>query len=194
MYAYLIGKFIYKSPAQVYLEANGVGYEVNISLNTYESIQGLEEGRLFTYLQVKEDAHTIFGFFEKEEKDIFMLLLSVSGVGATTARMMLSSIRPDEIARAIQQSNVKLLESVKGIGRKSAERIVLELKDKVSKGLNQSAGMMQKEGGIINDAVVALTSLGIARIQAEKAVQTINNAEPGILELEVLIKKALKAI
>jgi Holliday junction DNA helicase RuvA len=194
MYAYLIGKFIYKSPAQVYLEANGVGYEVNISLNTYESIQGLEEGRLFTYLQVKEDAHTIFGFFEKEEKDIFMLLLSVSGVGATTARMMLSSIRPDEIARAIQQSNVKLLESVKGIGRKSAERIVLELKDKVSKGLNQSAGMMQKEGGIINDAVVALTSLGIAKIQAEKAVQTINNAEPGILELEVLIKKALKAI
>ena len=194
MYAYLIGKFTYKSPAQVYLEANGVGYEVNISLNTYESIQGLEEGRLFTYLQIKEDAHTIFGFFEKEEKDIFMLLLSVSGVGATTARMMLSSIRPDEIARAIQQSNVKLLESVKGIGRKSAERIVLELKDKVGKGLNQPAGMMQKEGGIMNDAVVALTSLGIARIQAEKAVQTINNAEPGILELEVLIKKALKAI
>lgn len=194
MYAYLNGKFTLKTPAQVYLETNGVGYEVNISLNTYEAIQGLAEGRLYTYLQVKEDAHTLFGFFEKEEKDIFLLLLSVSGVGAATARMMLSSIRPEEIAKAIQQSNVKLLESVKGIGRKSAERIVLELKDKVGKGSSQPIGLMEKEVGIINDAIIALTSLGIPRNQAEKAIQTINNSDPGIKELEVLIKKALKAI
>jgi holliday junction DNA helicase RuvA len=118
MYAYLQGKFTEKSPAQVYVDVNGVGYEVNISLNTYSHIQNLEQGKLFTHLQVKEDAHVLYGFFEKAEKDIFLLLIGISGVGAATARMMLSSLKPEEVTRAIVQSNVKLLESVKGIGKK----------------------------------------------------------------------------
>src|SRR6186997_1915971 len=112
MYAYLQGRFTYKSPAQVYVDVNGVGYEVNISLNTYSRIQNLEQGKLFTHLQVKEDGHTLFGFFDKQEKDMFVLLIGVSGVGAATARMMLSSLKPEEVNRAIMQSNIKLLESV----------------------------------------------------------------------------------
>ena len=117
MYAYLNGKFTYKSPAQIYIDVNGVGFEVNISLNTYSAIQNLTEGKLFTHLQVKEDGHVLFGFFDKQEKDIFLLLISVSGVGASTARMMLSAIKPEEINLAIVQGNIKLLESVKGIGK-----------------------------------------------------------------------------
>jgi Holliday junction DNA helicase RuvA len=131
MIAYLAGKFSYKNPAVVYVDVNGVGYEVNISLNTWSHIQNLKEGKLFTYLQVKEDAHTLFGFFDTDEKEMFILLISVSGVGAATARMMLSNMRPEEISNAILQANAKLLESVKGIGRKTAERLVLELRDKV---------------------------------------------------------------
>ncbi|MEO6583603.1 MAG: Holliday junction branch migration protein RuvA, partial [Ferruginibacter sp.] len=107
MYAYLEGKFTYKSPAQVYLDVSGVGYEINISLNTFSAIQPLAEGRLYTHLQVKEDAHTLFGFFDRAEKEIFLYLISVSGVGAATARMMLSSMKPDEVRLAIMQSNVR---------------------------------------------------------------------------------------
>src|ERR1700712_2158924 len=127
MYAYLRGKFNFKSAAQVYLDVNGVGYEVNITLNTYTAIQPLDEGKLFIHLQVKEDAHTLYGFFDKEEKEMFVMLISVSGVGASTARMMLSSLKAEEVAAAIAGGNVRLLESVKGIGKKTAERLVLEL-------------------------------------------------------------------
>src|SRR4051812_16150741 len=125
MYAYLVGKFTYKSPGLVFLEVNGVGYEVNISLNTYSEIKDLEGGRLYTHFQVKEDSHTFYGFYEQREKEIFQLLISVSGVGAATARMMLSSLKPEEVTRAIVQGNTKSLENVKGIGRKTAERLVL---------------------------------------------------------------------
>jgi holliday junction DNA helicase RuvA len=195
MYAYLRGKFSYKSAAQVYVDVNGVGYEVNISLNTYTAIQHLEEGKLYTYLQVKEDAHTLYGFFEKEEKDMFILLISVSGVGATTARMMLSSLRPDDVAAAISSNNVRLIESVKGIGKKTAERLVLELKDKV--GVKTETGSQTWDRGINSlerDAVNALFALGIAQKQAELSVKKILSAETEILKLEELIKKALKAI
>ena len=195
MYAYLQGKFTHKTPAQIYIDVNGIGFEVNVSLNTYSAIQKLQEGKLFTYLQVKEDGHTLYGFFEKEEKDIFLLLISVSGVGASTARMMLSSVRPDEIATAIIQGNVKLLESVKGIGKKTAERLVLELKDKVGK---QAIGTTGTSFAIANsieqDALIALTSLGIAKAQAEQAIQKIMRNEPAVNNLEELIKKSLKAI
>jgi Holliday junction DNA helicase RuvA len=195
MYAYLQGKFTYKTPAQVYVDVHGVGYEVNVSLNTYSSIQKLSEGKLFTHLQIKEDGHTLYGFFDKEEKDIFLLLISVSGVGASTARMMLSSIRPDEISTAIIQGNIKLLESVKGIGKKTAERLVLELKDKVGK---HSIGSVGTGFAVVNsieqDALIALTSLGIAKIQAEQAIQKVMRTEADINNLEILIKKSLKAI
>jgi holliday junction DNA helicase RuvA len=195
MYAYLRGKFSYKSAAQVYVDVNGVGYEVNVTLNTYTAIQSLEEGKLYTYLQVKEDAHTLYGFFEKEEKDMFVLLISVSGVGAATARMMLSSLRPDDVAAAIASNNLKVIEGVKGIGKKTAERLVLELKDKV--GVKTETGNQTWDRGINSlerDAVNALFALGIAQKQAELSVKKILSAEPEILKLEELIKKALKAI
>jgi Holliday junction DNA helicase RuvA len=194
MYAYLEGKFSYKSPAQVHMDVNGIGYEVNISLTTYSAIQALEKGRLFTHLQVKEDAHTLYGFFEKQEKEMFVLLISVSGVGAATARMMLSSLRSEEVAQAILLGNVRLLESVKGIGKKTAERLVLELKDKVSKQPQGNDFISTVGNRLEQDALTALTALGISRQQAEQSVQKIIRAEPGITVLEDLIKKALKAI
>ncbi len=194
MYAYLQGKFTYKSPAQVYVDVNGVGYEVNISLNTYSHIQNLEQGKLFTHLQVKEDAHVLFGFFDKQEKDMFVLLTGVSGVGTVTARMMLSSLKPEEVSRAILQSNIKLLESIKGIGKKTAERLVLELKDKMGKQSLDTNLSVQLGNSLEQDALNALTALGISRSQAENAIQKIILAEPSVLRLEDLIKKALKAI
>jgi holliday junction DNA helicase RuvA len=194
MYAYLQGKFIDKTPAQVYVDVNGVGYEVNISLNTYSHIQNLEQGKLFTHLQVKEDGHVLYGFFDKAEKEIFLLLISISGVGAATARMMLSSLKPEEVSRAIVQNNVKLLESVKGIGKKTAERLVLELKDKLSKQPINGTISPYLGNSLEQDALNALTALGISRQQAETSIQKIIIAEPSVSKLEDLIKKALKAI
>lgn len=194
MYAYLQGKFTFKSPAQVYVDVNGIGFEVNISLNTYSHIQNLEQGKLFTHMQVKEDGHVLYGFFDRGEKDMFVFLIAVSGVGAATARMMLSSLKPDEVSRAILQGNVKLLESVKGIGKKTAERLVLELKDKIGKHSLDANLSVQTGNSLEQDALNALTALGISRSQAEQSIQKIILAEPSVLKLEDLIKKALKAI
>jgi Holliday junction DNA helicase RuvA len=194
MYAYLQGRFTYKSPALVHLEVYGIGYEVNISLTTYSQIHQLDEGRLFTYLQVKEDAHVLYGFYDKQEKDIFVLLIGVSGIGAATARMMLSSLKAEEVSKAIAQGNIRLLESVKGIGKKTAERLVLELKDKLGK---QSPGVSFSgplSNSLEQDALNALVALGISRSQAEQSIQKIILAEPSVTLLEDLIKKALKAI
>ena len=194
MYAYLTGKFSLKNPAQVYMDVNGVGYEVNISLNTYTLIQNIESGKLYTYLQIKEDAHTLYGFFDRGEKEMFIQLISVSGIGAATARMMLSHLKPEEVSAAIQQGNVKLLESIKGIGKKTAERLVLELRDKVNKidtivPLPGLAGNSTQQ-----DALNALVALGITRPQAETAIKKISLTENNTNNLEELIKKALKAI
>jgi Holliday junction DNA helicase RuvA len=194
MIAYLEGKFSYKNPAVVYIDIQGKGYEVNISLNTWSAIQNLSEGKLFTYLQVKEDAHTLYGFYDLAEKEMFVMLIGVSGVGAATARMMLSSMRPEEISRAIVQNNARLLESVKGIGRKTAERLVLELRDKVNKvpvDLNISTG---KGNSLQQDALNALVALGISKPVAEQSLNKVIRTEPSIAHLEELIKKALKAI
>ncbi len=195
MYAYLLGKLTYKSPALVYLDVNGIGYEVNISLNTWSAIQHLEEVKLYTWLQVKEDAQNIYGFFDLVEKEMFLLLISVSGVGAATARMMLSYIRPDEVAVAIATGNSKMLESVKGIGKKTAERLVLELRDKTQKISNwEMRKSSTVDNGLTWDALNALVALGISKPQAEQAVKKILTANPDIDQLEELIKKALKAI
>ena len=195
MYAYLRGDFSYKSASQVYIDINGVGYEVNITLNTYSAIETLAGGKLFTYLQIKEDAHTLYGFFEKEERDMFVLLISVSGVGAATARMMLSSLKPEDVEVAIITGNLKLIESVKGIGKKTAERLVLELKDKLG---NKTYSSSQSWGKTVNsiekDAVNALAALGIMQKQAETSVKKVLATEPDIIKLEDLIKKALKVI
>ncbi|HSN08551.1 MAG TPA: Holliday junction branch migration protein RuvA [Hanamia sp.] len=194
MIAYLSGKFSYKNPAVVYVDVHGIGYEVNISLNTYAHIQHLEQGKLFTYLQIKEDAHTLYGFFDSQEKEIFILLISVSGVGAATARMMLSSMKPDEISNAILMKQTSILESVKGIGRKTAERLVLELKEKVSKISQTSSGNISVGNTFDQDALNALIALGISRPMAEQTIKKIKMTEPSINSLENLIKKALKAI
>ena len=195
MYAYLRGDFSYKTASQVYVDINGVGYEVNITLNTYAAIETLSTGKLFTYLQIKEDAHTLYGFFEKEEKDMFILLISVSGVGAATARMMLSSLRPEEVEVAITTGNLRLIESVKGIGKKTAERLVLELKDKVGNKTGTSSQSWTKGvNSMEKDAINALVALGIVQKQADLSVKKILSSEPDIIKLEDLIKKALKAI
>ena len=194
MYAYLEGKFTLKNPAQVYVDIHGVGYELNISLNTYAHIQNLEQGKLYTYLQIKEDGHTLYGFFDKGEKEMFIQLISVSGVGAATARMMLSHLKPDEVSKAIVQNNVKLLESVKGIGKKTAERLVLELRDKVNKAATDLTIPATAGNRLQQDALNALVSLGILRPQAETAIQKIIQLDSDITNLEELIKKALKAI
>lgn len=194
MIAYLTGKFAYKNPTVVYVEANGVGYEVNISLNTYLHIQKLSEGKLFTYLQVKEDSHTLYGFFDVMEKEMFVMLISVSGIGAATARMMLSNMLPAEITKAIMQGNVKLLESVKGIGKKTAERLVLELRDKVNKQPFESSINPVKDNTFQQDALNALVALGISKSVAEYSVNKVLSEQPVETQLEQIIKKALKAI
>ncbi len=194
MIAYLTGKFAYKSPAVVYIDVQGVGYEVNISLNTYTKIQALVEGKLFTHLQIKEDAHTLYGFFDLAEKEMFLALISVSGVGAATARMMLSSMKPDEIMNAIVLNNPRILESVKGIGKKTAERLVLELKDKIGKSATQPA-IHEFNGNTLSlDALNALVALGISRPLADQAIKKVTQSDNTITQLEDLIKKALKAI
>ena len=193
MLAFLKGEFVLKSPAMVQVDVHGVGYEVQISLNTFTRIQSLEKGTLFTYLHIQEDKHTVYGFFEASEKEMFLQLLSVSGVGAATARMMLSSLKPDEISRAILQGNTKALESIKGIGKKSAERIILELRDKVGRislGTNISPLV---NNSLEQDALNALIALGIARNTGETAIKKVLGNEPD-LKVEDIIKKALKSL
>jgi Holliday junction DNA helicase RuvA len=192
--AFVRGKFAVKNPAQVVVDVNGVGYECQVSLNTYSAISNQESGQLYTYLHITENNQTLYGFSEPSEKELFTQLISVSGVGAATARMMLSGLKPDEIIKAIVQSNARLLESVKGIGRKTAERLVLELKDKLSKNLNDSILTSSVTNKVENDALTALISLGIPRPNAEKAIKNVIEANDSNIQLEELIKKALKNI
>lgn len=182
-----------KTPASVNVDVNGVGYEVQISLNTYTKIQDLDKGILNTVLLIREDAHILYGFFDKAEKEIFLQLISVSGVGASTARVMLSYMKPDELAKAIIQGDTKTLEGVKGIGKKTAERMVLELRDKLAKhplDLNISP---MKNNTLHQDALNALTALGINRLAAGQALEKTMAANPN-LSVEELIKKALRTL
>ena len=195
MIAFLRGNFVYKSPALVQIETGGVGYELQISLNTFSRIQQLESGILLTYLHIREDAHVLYGFFDKTEKDMFIHLISVSGVGASTARMMLSSMKPEEISRAILQGNVRQLESIKGIGKKSAERIILELRDKLGKSKDETLNISSLTNNTVEqDALNALITLGIARPAAENAIKKVLNEGPGAEKIEDIIKKALKIL
>lgn len=191
MIAYLKGNFTTKTPSLVYIDVNGVGYEVQISLNTYSKIQDLENGILLTHLLIREDAHILFGFFELSEKEMFLMLIAVSGVGASTARIMLSYMKPEELSRAIIQGNAKMLESVKGIGKKTAERIVLELRDKLSKQPIEANIYPHQSNSLQVDALNALIALGINRMAAEGAVHKIlqQNPDAGV---EELIKKSLQ--
>jgi holliday junction DNA helicase RuvA len=194
MLAYLKGNFTLKTPTVVYVECHGVAYEVQVSLNTYSKIQNLNEGTLFTHLIIKEDAHVLYGFYDKTEKEVFQQLISVSGVGAATARVMLSSAQPNELVHAIITGNETLLESIKGIGKKTAQRIVLELKDKISKTATDTNISTLNHNTLEQEALTALTALGIARNAAESAIKKAGQTGTGTGRVEDLIKAALKCL
>lgn len=193
MIAYLKGEFVNKTPASVQVDVNGVGYEVQISLYTYSRIQNLDKGTLLTHLLVREDAHILFGFFELAEKEMFLHLLSVSGIGASTARVMLSYMKPEELSRAIVNGDVRTLEGIKGIGKKTAERIVLELRDKLAKQTMVTNIPTMINNTLHQDALIALTALGINRLAAEQALNKVLAADPN-LPVEELIKKTLRIL
>lgn len=193
MIAYLKGEFVYKSPAVVHMDVNGVGYEVQISLHTYSSIQHLDRGVLHTFLLIREDAHILFGFFEQQEKEMFQQLLSVSGIGASTARVILSYMKPEELAKAIVQGDSRALEGIKGIGKKTAERLVLELRDKLVKFNAEANNFPMKNNTLQQDALNALTALGISRQAAGQAVENSLKVNPN-LSVEELVKLALRTL
>lgn len=193
MINHINGRLIEKSPTHVVIEAAGVGYFINISLNTYGQLGKDEACKLFTHLAIKEDSHTLYGFFEPQEREVFRKLISVSGVGASTARVMLSSLSPSEIAIAIASSNVAALKAIKGIGAKTAERIILDLKDKINKEGGLESIAIPVQNGEEQEAVSALLALGFAKNSVEKVVQKIAAAQSG-LSVEGLIKEALKQL
>ena len=195
MIAFLSGDFVKKTPSYVYINVSGVGYDVQISLNTYSRIQELEKGILQTHLIVREDAHVLFGFFDQTEKEMFLQLIAISGIGANTARVMLSYMKPDELSRAIVQGNSKALENIKGIGRKTAERIVVELRDKLARQpIEVDANISSfKNNTLQSDALNALIALGINRQAADQAIQKVLAQDPGV-GVELLIKKALQIL
>lgn len=192
MIAFVRGHFAVKTPSRVVVDVNGVGYDLQVSLHTYSAVSNKESGQLYTYLHITENAQTLFGFAELAEKEMFLHLISVSGVGASTARMMLSGMHPDEIARAIIQGNTRQLESIRGIGKKSAERLIVELRDKLGKqSLGTSAGLPGFQA-VDSDAVNALIALGIARPMAEQSVKKTMSSVTDQVSLEDIIKQALK--
>lgn len=190
--SFLRGEFVVKKPAQVVVDVNGVGYECQISLNTYTAIGDQKAGKLYTYLHLYENGQTMYGFASENEKELFVQLISVSGVGAATARMMLSGMKPDEIVKAIVQNNARQLETVKGIGKKTAERLVLELKDKLSKQGQDMIISSPANNTIEADALNALISLGIARPMAEQALKKVLSGGSEPASVEEMIKLALK--
>jgi Holliday junction DNA helicase RuvA len=194
MIASLTGSFVLKTPSYIHINVHGVGYEVQISLNTYSKIQDLKEGTVLTHLQIKEDGHTLFGFAELAEKELFVQLINVNGVGASTARMMLSSMQPAELRSAIASGNTGALEKIKGIGRKSAERLILELREKMVKAGVESTSHGFARNSLENDALNALMALGIQKNTAEAALKKTRAHAPEDNVLESIIKKSLQFI
>ncbi|MEY5047339.1 MAG: hypothetical protein RLZZ175_698 [Bacteroidota bacterium] len=193
MIAYISGKLTYKDPTAVIIETNGVGYFIKISLNTYGHIAAAESCKLLTVLNIKEDAHTLYGFFEAEEKRLFLLLTSISGVGPSIALMVLSSMQSVEIQTAIANDDIRTLQSVKGIGLKTAQRIILELKDKINKENLILVGAAGLTHNIVRaEALSALQTLGIEKKLAEKSVDALLKENPSA-KVEDLIRAALKA-
>ncbi len=193
MIHHLRGQLIEKNPTYVVVECNGIGYAVNISLHTYSLIQDSEAISLYTHLQVKEDSHTLYGFMEKSEREIFKLLISVSGVGTSTARVMLSSLQPKEVTQAIATGDVPTIQSVKGIGAKTAQRVILDLKDKVLKVLGEDEVLVSQSNTNKEEALSALEILGYNRRQAAKVVEKILK-EDTEATVESIIKLALKKL
>ena len=193
MISFLRGRFVEKTPTHVWMDVNGVGYELHISLNTFSKVQQKEEGLLYTILLIREDAHLLYGFSDLSERDLFQQLISVSGVGASTARVMLSYLKPEELVQAIVHGNIKALESIKGIGKKTAERLVLELKDKLAKITPVSNNSPLINNSLQQDALNALTALGIPKQAASLAVEKTLKANPE-MGVEDLVKMALRSL
>ncbi len=191
MITHLRGKLVEKNPTYAIVECNGVGYFLNISLNTYSKIPDSEAVKLYTHLAIREDAHTLYGFFDQTEREIFRLLTSVSGVGPSIARTMLSSMSSEQIQQAIASEDVALIQSVKGIGAKTAQRVIVDLKDKILKTYNLSEDSVKTDNTLKEEALSALEVLGFTRRQVEKLVQGILQESPSI-SLEEIIKQALK--
>lgn len=195
MITHLEGRLVEKTPTYIVIDCNGVGYWVNISLNTFSQLPDSERVKVYTYLQVKEDAHTLFGFFDKSERELFTLLISVSGVGAATARVMLSSLSPTQLRSAIINNEVRTIQSAKGIGAKTAQRIILDLREKVLK-LSEDPSLPTLPQGqpYKEEALAALEVLGYPRKTAEGVVGKILSQSSEELSVEQLIKQALKQL
>jgi len=195
MIAYIDGKLAHKDPTYAIIDVNGVGYQIKISLSTYSSLPAGERCRLHTYLHIKEDAHTLYGFTTAAEKDVFLHLISISGVGPNTGLMILSSLSVEEVQQAIIREDVRTIQHVKGIGAKTAQRIILELKDKLRKEVLLTDAVVPAAVHNTNrtEALSALVTLGFVKNVAEKTLDTIIKREGGHLSVEELIKLALKS-
>ena len=198
MIEYIKGELVETTPALAVIDCNGIGYGINISLNTYSAIQGKPNVKLYIHEAIREDAYVLYGFSTKQERELFLLLISVSGIGGNTARMILSALSPSELCNVISSGNDKLLKSVKGIGLKTAQRIIVDLKDKIaSTGVETVAGsvatLTPAHSEVYEEAVAALTMLGFAPAPSQKVVTAILKEEPG-LAVEKVIKLALKRL
>ena len=193
MYAFISGKVTEKTPAYVVIDNHGIGYFINITLNTFTAIGEKEEVKLYTHTQILEDAHNLFGFYSQKERDLFELLISVSGVGCNTARLILSSLTVSELSNAIANDDAKTIQSVKGIGTKTAQRIVIDLKDKLKKIDVQTEIFSVTNNTIRTEALSALTILGFNKAAIEKALDKILKQNPDA-SVEALIKEALKIL
>jgi Holliday junction DNA helicase RuvA len=193
MYEYIEGKIIEKTPTFMVIEAGNVGYFINISLNTFTRLSDKEQCRLFLHQIIRDDAHLLFGFIDKQEREIFRYLISVSGIGANTARLILSSLTPDDIVKAINEGNVYLLKSIKGIGIKTAQRIIVDLKGKVGKEAELTEIFMTESNTIQEESLSALVHLGFTKSGVDKVIRQIL-AEKKNLTVEEVVKEALKRL
>ena len=193
MITHLKGKLVEKSPTNVVIEVNGIGYWVNISLTTFSQIPDNENIKLYTHLQIKEDSHSLYGFYSKKEREIFRLLISVSGVGTSTARTMLSSLNPQQVVEAISSNNVSIVQSVKGIGSKTAQRLIIELRDKILKIYDLDETYVNSNNTTREEALSALEVLGINKKSSERLVDNIIQENQDI-SVEEIIKETLKNI
>jgi Holliday junction DNA helicase RuvA len=191
MITHVKGRLVEKAPTSVIIECNGIGYLINISLHTFSQIPDNENLKLFTHLQIKEDSHTLYGFFSIKEREIFRLLISVNGIGSSIARTMLSSISPDQIIEAISRENVSLIQSVKGIGSKTAQRVIIDLRDKILKVYDLDEGFASVNNTNREEALSALEVLGINKKSSERLVDKIVIENPEI-SVESIIKETLK--
>ncbi len=191
MITHVKGRLVEKAPTSVIIECNGIGYLINISLHTFSQIPDNENLKLFTHLQIKEDSHTLYGFFTIKEREIFRLLISVNGIGSSIARTMLSSISPDQIIEAISRENVSLIQSVKGIGSKTAQRVIIDLRDKILKVYDLDEGFVSVNNTNKEEALSALEVLGINKKSSERLVDKIVVDTPDV-SVEDIIKQTLK--